>query len=83
MVNNLASSCENCTRLLRLITLNNLINNRRVLTKYVCTKDNFLADSLSRFQYKHFWNLAPATMNKYPSVISPLVWPAIQLWDNH
>ena len=47
MINNSSSSCKNCMYLLRLITLNNLVNNRRVFAKHICTERNNLADSLS------------------------------------
>ena len=33
MLNNMSSSCKNCMFLLRILTLNNLINNRRVFAK--------------------------------------------------
>ena len=47
MVNNTTSSCKNCMVLLRLLVLNGLIYNRRVLVCYIKLKENFLADSLS------------------------------------
>ena len=81
MVNNVPSSCKNCMYLLRLLVLNNLINNRRIFVKHVRSQDNDLADALSRTQYKHFWRLAPTTMNPYPSTISPLVWPVSNIWQ--
>ena len=81
MENNLASSCHNCMKLLRLITLNNLITNRRVFTLYVCSSENILSDTLSRLQFKCFWNHVPGTMNSLPSVISPIVWPASKIWE--
>ena len=82
MVNNLASSCRNCMYLLRLLTLKNLINNRRIFAKHLFSKENFLADTLSRLQFDRFWHLALKDMNKEPSKISPLVWPVTKIWQN-
>ena len=48
MVNNLTSGCKNCMVLLRLLVLNGLYYNRRILVKYVKSRDNILADALSR-----------------------------------
>ena len=80
MVDNLASSCKNCMYLLRLLTLNNLTNNRRVFVKYIDTKSNYLADSLSRLQFKRFWRLAPPGMEPNPTATSELIWPASHIW---
>ena len=55
MINKLSSGCRNCMYLLRLLTLNNLVNNRRVFAKHVQAEDNYLADSLSRLQLDRFW----------------------------
>ena len=82
MVNNLASSCPRCMYLLRILTLNNLVNNRRVFAKYVKSEANDLSDTLSRLQFERFWSLAHPAMNKHPSRISPLVWPVSKLWEN-
>ena len=83
MINNTTSSCKNCMYLLRLIVLNNLIYNRRVFAQHVKTQDNFLADSMSHLQFKRFWNLAPAGMDRNPSKISPLIWLLTKIWVKH
>ena len=82
MINNSTSSCKNCMILIRLIVLNNLINNRRVFAKYVNTKLNDLADSLSRMQMERFWRLAPPTMSRVPSQVSPLIFPVSKIWQD-
>ena len=82
MINNLTSSCHRCMYLIRLLTLNNLVNSRRVFMQYIKSKDNELADALSRLQFCRFWSLAPPTMNWQPTCISPLVWPLSKLWLN-
>ena len=50
MVNNMTSKCKNCMVLIRLLVLDNLRHNRRVSVKYVTSKNNFLADYLSRLK---------------------------------
>ena len=85
MLNKMTSSCRNCMYLLRLITLNNLIYNRRIFADYISTSDNDLSDALSRMQFERFWRLVREkgiTMQEYPSTISPLVWPASKIWQS-
>ena len=81
MINSMSSSCRNCMYLLRLLTLNNLIHNRRVFAKHVWGILNDLPDALSRLQFKRFWHLAPKSMDKEPSEISAMVWPASHIWQ--
>ena len=81
MINNTSSSCRNCMYLLRLLVLNNLVNDRRIFCRHVYSENNILADSLSRLQFDRFWKNAPETMDPYPSVISPLVWPLTKIWQ--
>ena len=61
MINNMTSSCRNCMYLLRLLTLNNLVNNQRVFAHYISSQDNFLSDSLFRLQFQHFWRVGKST----------------------
>ena len=81
MINKMSSSCKRCMHLLRLLALNNLRFNRRISAKYIDTKSNFLADSLSRGQLEHFRRLGPH-MNEQPDVISELVLPISKVWIN-
>ena len=60
MVNKGTSSCKNCMYLFRLLTLNNLLHNRRIFVKHVTSKNNFLADYLSRMKIQKFFDTAPA-----------------------
>ena len=83
MINNCVSTCANCMYLLRLVMLDNLKHNRRVFAAYVSSKNNYLLDALSRLNYKKFWSLAPEGTSKYPTMISPSVWPASQIWNLH
>ena len=82
MVNSQSSSCKNCMYLLRALILDNLIHNRRVFARHLRSEENYLSDALSRLQFKRFWRLAPETMNKSPSIATPLLWPASAIWLN-
>ena len=83
MINTLASGCKNCMYLLHHLTLNNLVNNRRVFAAHVKSADNYLANSLSRLQFACFRKLAPKSMDSYPTRVSPLVWPASKIWQRY
>ena len=83
MINSLSSGCKNCMYLLRLLTLNDLVNNRRVFARHLRSEENFLSDALSHLQFDRFWKLAPTSMNLTTSTVSPLVWPASKIWQNY
>ena len=80
MVNNLTSKCPNCMKLIRLLTIDNMKNNRRIGVKYVKSSENVLADALSRFEFKRFWKHAPRTMNEQPDSVNRAVWPVSKVW---
>ena len=79
MINKLSSKCKNCMILLKTLTLNGLTYNRRIYAKYVSTKENFLADSLSQGQMSRFRKLGPH-MNTTPDVIHHELWPMTKVW---
>ena len=79
MVNNMTSGCRHCMHLLRLLTLNGMKYNRRLYVKYVSSKNNFLADSLSRLEFDRFRRLGPE-MNQYPEKINESLWPVTKVW---
>ena len=84
MINNSASSCKKCMYLLRLLILDNLVFNWRVFAKYIRSKSNDLADSLSRLQFDRFWQLAqkrPEFVQRQATPISDQVWPASKIWN--
>ena len=54
MINNSSSKCKQCMVLIRLNTLESLVNNVRVFAKYVNTKKNGIADSLSHLDFRRF-----------------------------
>ena len=81
MLNKLTSSCQNCMVLIRLITLNGLQFNRRVNAKYVSSKDNDLAEALSRGQMSRFRKLGPH-MDLTPCQIDERLWPVTKIWKH-
>ena len=81
MINEMASSCPKCMKLLRLLVLSGLTDNRRIFARYISSKSNFLADSLSRLDFDRFRKLGPHT-NQYPDTISPSIWPIGKIWED-
>ena len=81
MVNNMVSSYRHCMKLIRLLTMNNLINNRRVFARYIRSSQNDLSDALSRIQLSRFRSIAPESMDIYPTEINGEVYPPSKLWD--
>ena len=81
MVNGLTSSCQKCMLLLRILVLNNMIWNHKVMVRYISTNANDLADALSRNQMKRFRKLGPH-MNELPDNIHPSLWPLSDIWFN-
>ena len=85
MLNKSSSRCKNCMVLLRLITLESMVQNVRVFAKHVNTKDNGLSDSLSRMDFKRFWELSDKLENKMnpnPTPIPAEIWPPTKVWMN-
>ena len=82
MVNNQTSKCPNCMVLIRKLVLDSLKNNRRVFVRYVFSKANFLADSLSHMKLKLFRKLTPATINQLPDKPTELLWPLSKVWQD-
>ena len=80
MINNQASSCPQCRKLLRLLALDNIHANRRLFARHVVTSQNSLADSLSRNNYVKFWKLAPSTMSRSADRMPPKYWPPQKVW---
>ena len=81
MVNANSSKCKHCVYLLRLLTVNNLRFNRRVFVRYVETKKNFFADSLSRLKINLFLSKAKEGLDASPTSLPPSLWPLSKIWD--
>ena len=85
MINHTTSSCKNCMVLIRILTLESLRCNTWVYSRHVRSKDNFLADSLSRLKFKEFL----ADVHKYkitliepPEAMPEAIWPIQKIWVN-
>ena len=81
MVNNTNASCRNCMYLLRMLTLNNILYNRMIKVEYISTKDNFLADNLSRLRIKSFLSKAPRGTALQPTLLPEELWPLTRIWQ--
>ena len=81
MVNSNTSKCKNCMYLLRLLTLNNMIFNRKVNVIYIPTKDNYLADDLSRLRINRFLRRAPKGTKTTPELLPDKLWPLSRIWQ--
>ena len=77
MINKTASPCMHCMKLIQIITLKSLICNVRFFADYVSTKDNFLADALSRMDLKRFWKRITHKVNANLTPIPRELWPAL------
>ena len=78
MLNNNSSSTKDCMVLIRIIVLECMIWNVRLFAKFVSSKDNDIADALSRAQYKRFSNLIQErkkVMNAQPCRMPEEIWP--------
>ena len=81
MINNLASSCPQCMFLLRILVLNCLKFNRRIVARYISSRENYLSDALSRGKIQRFLDLAPPSINRKPNELCSLIWPASKIWQ--
>ena len=63
MLNSSTYSCKNCMVLIRILTLDNLVQNRLIVAKFIPGVENKRADSLSRMKFNKFWECAPKSMN--------------------
>ena len=82
MINKLTSKCPKCMHLIRLLVLDGILHNRKLVVHYVRSRDNILADSLSRLDFKCFWNHAPANISHQPTKIPQELWPIEKVWEN-
>ena len=80
MVNNNSSTCKHCMQLIRIIVLECMVQNVRVLARHVGTKDNGKADALSRLDFNRFRRLGGHSMNKESTKIPENIWPLSKIW---
>ena len=86
MVNNSSSSCKHCMVLIRMITLEGLRHNVRIHAKHVRSKENFLADSLSRLNFREFYkdvDRLGIVLDEEPESIPEELWPIQKLWKKY
>ena len=81
MVNNLASSCPQCLKLIRILALQVIQFDRKVRVAYVLSRQNVLADSLSHLDFKRFWKNAPKDMLAQPELFPNQLWPTSKIWS--
>ena len=79
MLNKSSSTCKNCMVLIRMITLQGLLQNVRIYAKHVRSENNSLADALSRLKLSLFHKLGPH-MDTYPEDIPEEIWPLRKIW---
>ena len=82
MVNLTTSNCPICLKLVRMIVLENLYNNRRIKVKYVKSAENKRADSLSRHDFTTFFKESPESAFIDPSPIPAKLWPPSRFFTN-
>ena len=66
--------------LIRIITLQGLINNVRIFAKHISTRDNGVSDALSRLEMARFRKLGPH-MNDQPNPVPEILWPIEKYWS--
>ena len=74
IVNNQTSNCSYCLQMIRYIVLQAMAKNMDIQCQYISTKDNDIADSLSRFQWARFRREAPDAQMQPERIPKPL-WP--------
>ena len=81
MVNNSSSKCKNCMYLLHLLTLNNMLYNRRITVRYIASKENRYADFLLRMKIHQFLEIAPEGIKQSPEPLPTQIWPLSRIWQ--
>ena len=82
MINRNTSSCPQCLKLIRILVLESMIHNVRVFANYVSSKNNKLADLLSRLRIQQFINLTQGTYEDYATPVPDKLWPMYKLWED-
>lgn len=79
MINNSSSNCRVCMEMIRLITLTSMKYNCRIFARWIPTKENGLADAISRLDFVRFFKLDP-DMDKFPIRPPANLWPMKDEW---
>ena len=83
MINETTSGCKNCMVLIRLLVLECLHWNVKLRVIYVKSKDNDLADALSRGQWSTFNRLArkrKLLIEQHNTPVPEKIWPISKIW---
>ena len=81
MINKTTSSCKHFMHLIRLLVIRALKFNFRLFSVHVGTKQNGLADSLSRLQLDRFRRICGKQMSDTPEKMPVELWPASKIWN--
>ena len=81
MVNKMSSKCKNCMYLLRLLMVQNLLDNRIIKVKYIKSKDNYLSDALSRQKVDLFLKKALPGTKILPEKLPEEIWPLSRIFQ--
>ena len=82
MVNKLMSSCHWCMKLLRILALEGLNKNRKIQVLHVVSKENYLADAISRMDWTRFWTKAPRATNEKPDALDSRLCPVTKFYED-
>lgn len=77
VMNNLTACCTKCLFLVRKMVLTCMKYNMRIRVQYITSENDTIADSLSRFQWDHFFQLVPGAQQS-PEVLPQSLWPLLE-----
>ena len=80
MINRNTTTCKHCLKLIRMLVLHSMICNVRVTANYVSSKNNRLADLLSRNKITEFKKLSGSS-DSNPTPIPENLWPMERVWE--
>ena len=80
MINGSASSCKNYMVLIRLIILQSMKVNTVVKARFIRSKENSKADTISRHKFNLYHKLANFKSSKLPEKVPDLLWPMHKIW---
>ena len=81
MINQTSSKCKNCMVLICILVLKCLVHNVRIYAKYITSKNNIIADNLSRRRFSDFEKLRKALgMNRQLTEVPDEIWPLQKIW---
>ena len=80
MINKNTTHCPHCLQLIRALVLESMVHNVRIFAKHVTSKNNRMADLLSRRKFEIFWREVHKGMEKAMTPIPDKYWPMEKLW---